>query len=209
MAYILRNILLLGLCMVAISSALYSKDLGVHGHLFPIIEPNLLQYIRDSLSQMTPEEVQSINQKIKNNYLKMIKEPNSVSSVTEAYEYKVYSYDPTVSVANDITDHNGNIIVSKGTSVNPLTLLPLSKELLFIDGTKESHIAWIKSQNKQAKWILVKGKPLDLEKEEEHSVYFDQFGYLVNKLGIQHVPARVSQEGLLLKVEEIPVGGNR
>jgi hypothetical protein len=34
-------------------------------------------------------------------------------------------------------------------------------------------------------------------------VYFDQQGVLTKKLGIQHVPALVSQEELRLRIEEI------
>ena len=50
---------------------------------------------------------------------------------------------------------------------------------------------------------LVKGKPLDLEAKEKLPTYFDQFGSLTHKLKIKHVPAKVTQEGLQLKIEEI------
>ena len=45
----------------------------------------------------------------------------------------------------------------------------------FFDGSNENHVEWAK-QHMEAKWILVKGSPLDLEDETNHDVYFDQQG---------------------------------
>jgi conjugal transfer pilus assembly protein TraW len=40
-------------------------------------------------------------------------------------------------------------------------------------------------------------------------VYFDQGGMLTKKLGIQHVPASVTQEDLHLRIEEVPLSSQK
>ncbi|WPY01928.1 Conjugal transfer pilus assembly protein Tra (plasmid) [Candidatus Trichorickettsia mobilis] len=57
------------------------------------------------------------------------------------------------------------------------------------------------------KIILTGGRPLELEREVENPIYFDQFGELTNKFNIAHVPAIVEPEGKYLKVTEINIGG--
>jgi hypothetical protein len=49
---------------------------------------------------------------------------------------------------------------------------------------------------------LVKGAPLQMMKDLGIPIFFDQFGKITHKLGIKQVPAIVTQEGMLLKVEE-------
>ncbi|MBK8324891.1 MAG: hypothetical protein IPL06_20020 [Betaproteobacteria bacterium] len=50
--------------------------------------------------------------------------------------------------------------------------------------------------------ILVAGL-LDLIRRWKRPVFFDQGGALVARLGIRHVPALVSQDGLRLRVDEV------
>jgi len=38
-------------------------------------------------------------------------------------------------------------------------------------------------------------------------IYFDQSGVLTRKFGFEHIPARISRDGHVMKVEEIPVSG--
>ena len=51
--------------------------------------------------------------------------------------------------------------------------------------------------------ILVGGSYLDLMKSWRTPVFYDQDGLLIKRLGIQHVPAIVSQEGLRLRIDEL------
>jgi conjugal transfer pilus assembly protein TraW len=185
---------------------LYAKDFGTLGHTFPIQEEDLLMYLKKRLEKLSAEEMFNITERIKQHYLKMAQEPSSIC-FEEAREYKVYYFDPSITVARDIPDHKGNIIIQKGTTINPLAMASLGGELLFLDSTNASHIKWARQQSSESKWILVKGKSLELEEQEGRPIYFDQFGYLTRKLDIQHIPARVSQEkgSLKIKIEEIPI----
>jgi len=51
--------------------------------------------------------------------------------------------------------------------------------------------------------ILTGGSYLDLMRRWKRPVYYDQQGQLVEKFGIRHVPALVSQEGKRLRIDEI------
>lgn len=193
-------------CVVflTLSSPLFSQDFGVRGHTFNIEEDNLLDYLQIELKSFTPEETAALEKKVRDHYLNLVEEPTPVAQLREAVIYDSYFFDPTITVSTDIEDHQGNIIVSKGTVINPLTICRLQEDLIFFDATKDSHLKWAKQQKANAKWVLVKGRPLELMDKENRPVFFDQFGFLTKKFGIQHIPAKVSQDGLRLKIEEIP-----
>ena len=63
-----------------------------------------------------------------------------------------------------------------------------------------------KEREEKLKIILVKGEPLKLQREQREQkiwIYFDQAGFLTQKLGIKEVPALVIQDGLRLKISVI------
>ena len=90
-----------------------------------------------------------------------------------------------------------------GTHVNPLEHTSLAAPMLFFDGSDESHLQWALAENASSRLILTKGSPLQLEEKIERPVFFDQQALLTKKLKIQFIPARVTQEGVVLKIEEI------
>lgn len=184
------------LAFIFSTAFLYGQDFGNVGTTFPIQEQNLLEYLRERLLSANQEELSRFYQ----DQVKRVQEPKMLN-LAEAQTNRVFFYDPTITVWEDVKDHEGNVIVKRGEKYNPLDHSTLSNNLLFFDATKNSHIEW--AQSHTGMWILVKGKPIQLEEQEGIPVYFDQFGSLTQKLGIQAVPARVSQEGKLLKVEEI------
>ena len=55
----------------------------------------------------------------------------------------------------------------------------------------------------KVKLILTGGSYLDLMRRWKRPVFFDQHGQLVERLGIRHVPALVSQDGKRLRIDEI------
>ena len=93
--------------------------------------------------------------------------------------------------------------IQAGTSYNPLDHKSFGDPLIFIDGDDTDQVQWAISQD--AKIILVNGSPLKLEKVHKRSFYFDQGGVLTEKLGINEVPSRVSQEDKDLVIETIPL----
>lgn len=182
--------ILLGL--IFLSQSLIAIDLGVHGHTYPIEEENFLVFVQSQLEKVSSQDFKEFQIKLP----KGIKFP-------AAKKRRIFLYDPTIHAKKDILDRKGNIIVKKGTQYNPLQKYSLGENLLFLDGTDQSQIAWAKKT--EGEWILTNGNPFSLEEEEERPIFFDQFGALIRKLGIQSLPARVSQEGMNLKIEEVSI----
>jgi conjugal transfer pilus assembly protein TraW len=181
-----------------------AEDHGVRGHLFSIQEQDLLEYLKHKLSALSAKDTQLFEEKIQQQYLNMAKEPKGIE-IGESKEQRIYYFDPCITASKDIYDHQGSVIVSKGSRFNPLSVGSLPQDLLFIDGSNEFHVKWAKEQGASTRWITVKGKPLELEEQEERPIYFDQFGFLTTKLDIKNIPAKVTQENNQLKIEEIPL----
>ena len=53
------------------------------------------------------------------------------------------------------------------------------------------------------KLILTGGSYLDLMRRWKQTVYYDQQGLLTTRLGIRQVPARVTQDGKRLRIDEL------
>lgn len=183
-----------------------ARDFGVRGTISPIEEQDPIVLIQSKLKRMEGKGDLKRHQKaLQEKTRAVVERPHPVEGVSKAQEFRVFYYDPTFVVREDITDHQGRVIHKKGTKINPLETVSLSEDLLFFDGDDPEQKEWAqrtlaKSLGTQedktplVKLILVKGAPLALAEEWKVPVYFDQGGLLVKKLGIRHVPARVSQE---------------
>jgi conjugal transfer pilus assembly protein TraW len=181
------------------------KDHGVHGHTFPIEEEDLLECLKRDSQDLTSQEVYEINQKLQSHYKKSVARPALIKNLKEATARTIHYFDPTIVVKQEIKDGQGNIVIAQGASYNPLQHFSLSEELLFFNGDDRSHLEWAQSLGEHKKWILIAGHPIELEEKENHPIYFDQNGLLTQKLKIVAIPARVSQEGNLLKIETVPM----
>jgi conjugal transfer pilus assembly protein TraW len=174
-------------------------DLGTFGQTYPIIENDLLEVIEGRVKKIDQNALnQKMAQHVKNKVLNPV--PLPLGSATEN---RVFFYDPSFFVGKDIRDHKGNIMWKARTRVNPLEHTSLSAPMLFFDGSDESHLQWALAENSSSRLILTKGSPLQLEEKIERPVFFDQQAILTKKLKIQFIPARVTQEGMVLKIEEI------
>lgn len=189
---------------------LQAKDFGVRGKIAPIEEHDPIALIQSKLKTMEERgELERHNRELQKKTKTSIERPKLVEGIFKAKENRVFYYDPTYIVPEDLKDHQGRIIHSKGTRLNPLETVSLSQNLLFFDGDDGDQVAFAKEKLKEKlaenslKLILVKGAPLVLSEELKVPVYFDQSGLLTKKLRIHHVPALVTQHGLRLRIEEI------
>lgn len=188
-------------CLILIVPA-DGKNFGIHGELFPLKEENILLVLQKQLaSQFSAEAFQKLLKITEEN----AKHPKLRAVPPNTKESRIFYYDPTYTASESIFDTRGHTIVLKGTKVNPLTKMQLSTGLLFFDGDNSSHLKWAREQKGPFKWVLVKGNPFELELQENRPVYFDQNGFSIHKFHLQHIPARITQEGTLLKIEEIAV----
>jgi len=193
----------LTLTLIGLSSLLYSQDLGPQGQLFPIIEEDIQKALHDKIVNLLNSEVP--NDEDKERLQDKILHPPTVSALTQATTYRHSLYDPSLTLKEDIRTHEGLLIAEKGKRINPLEEMTLDTALLFIDGDNESHLNWARSQGDDDKWILVSGSPIPLEERELRPIYYDQSGLYAKKFQIQAIPARISQKGTLLLIEEIPL----
>jgi conjugal transfer pilus assembly protein TraW len=187
---------------------LLAKDLGVHGQLFEIEEVDLIEEIKGKLEVMEASgELAKLEKEWQQKAKDSAERPKPVSGFKIADENRVFFHDPSISVQYDIKDHIGNIVVAKGTRVNPLHHQSFKQDLIFIDADIQSQLDWALEENRNtnAMIILVKGSILQIMRDYKVRIYFDQNGFLLKSFNIEAVPARVSQEGDLLKIEELVI----
>ncbi len=196
--------------VAVISAGAIAKDLGTWGNAFEPTEQDILVFIQKRLSSM---EQSGEMDRLKNEAIERVKRnavrPPPVEGLSPATQYRSFSYDPTFTVNETITDMKGNIIASKGDRVNPLARVPYNQTLFFIDGDNRDEMSWMKQQLASTgdfKIILVKGNIKEISDALNERIYFDQAGVLTTKFGFEHTPVRISRDGNVLKVEEIPAG---
>lgn len=191
---------------------LSAKDFGTQGTTYGIEEEDPIDLIQQKLKHMEANgDLEKHNQELQKKTKASIERPKPVEGITRATEGRVFYYDPSYRVPEDVKDHFGQVFAKKGTIINPLETIGLAHELVFIDSDDEDQKAWAIDKIRQApiKVILVKGAPLLLSEELKMPVCFDQAGILIKKFGIKHVPAVVSQSELQLRVEEIKLEGKK
>jgi conjugal transfer pilus assembly protein TraW len=183
-----------------------ARDLGTHGVIFAIEEVDPLQIIQQKLKAMEESgELERRNLELQKKARASVERPKPVLGITKAAKNRILYYDPTYEVRQDLYDHQGRLFAKKGTRINPLETVQLSHSLIFFDGDDEEQISLAieKLQQNSVKLILIKGSPLTLAEKLKIPVYFEQNGVLSRKLGIEHVPAFITQAGNQLRIEEI------
>jgi conjugal transfer pilus assembly protein TraW len=174
----------------------HARDFSVHGKVAAIEEVDPLQIIHQKLKAMQEKgELERHNFELQKKTKAAIERPKPVEGITKAHKNRVFYYDPTYLVQEDIKNHQGQVIHAKGTRINPLETVSLSQGLLFFNGDDANQVTFAKEKLKESplKLILTKGAPLELSEVLGIPVYFDQAGLLTKKLGIRHVPALVTQ----------------
>lgn len=195
------------LLLISFPLAVWAKDLGVHGQLFPIQEQDLLQYIQTKLHLLQKNgELQQLQQQWLEHIKQTVQRPPAVK-LPYAQQKRSFIFDPSITLKQNLMDDNGNIISPRGSVHNPLDTMRLTRQLIFIDGDNLIQIQWaLKTYAKlqqQAKIILTNGSPLMLNQQYQIPFYFDQGGYLIKKLGIQALPSIVKQQEKLLLITEV------
>lgn len=196
---------------LAIAPEALARDYGQHGTVWPVIEPDLLQQIHARLTQLEKTgETARLNEELKRRTIARVNRPEPVAGLSLAPATRSWRFDPTITVERDIADDKGRVIIAAGTRVNPLDTVPLRAPLVFLDGDDPAQLAWATRRyaSTKAKFILVRGAPLELMKARQRRFYFDQGGTLVKHFGIRAVPATVEQQGRALLITEQSVTPN-
>jgi len=206
-----KRLQLTALILLTLSAASGAKDLGTWGNVFEPAEQDMLTFIQNRLKGMEQSgELDRLREEATARVKEHAVRPTPVEGLSKAVTYRSFVWDPTFTVKETITDMQGNVIARKGDTVNPLDKVPFSQVLYFIDGDDREQVNWIRQQiagQTDFKVILVKGNIRDSSNALNERIYFDQSGVLTRKFGFEHIPARISRDGRVMKVEEIPVSG--
>ena len=200
----MKRLALLPLLALLPTTQAEARDYGQHGAVFPIVENDLLEQIRERLGALEKSgETPRLNQELKRRTIARVNRPEAVGGLVRAEAARRWTIDPTVTLGTNITGAKGELIHPAGTRINPLDSVALRSELIFLDGDDPDQLAWALGRKEPAKLILTKGAPLELMRARQRRFYFDQGGKLVAHFAIRAVPALVRQRGRQLEVSEI------
>ncbi len=205
MVTLVRTLLWILLCM---ANSAMSADLGVVGPTYEIAEPDLIEAIQTRLKQMAKSgELTRKQNEYRDKVVGSIEQPKAVAGVKTTQIPRTYFLDPSWTVDRDIRNAEGVLLFARGLKINPLDYVSFRRKLMFFDGRDRRQVAFAERALKGAagngKPILVGGEPLKLMRAWKRTVFYDQGGALVRRLGIQQVPAIVSQDGKRLRIDEV------
>jgi conjugal transfer pilus assembly protein TraW len=194
--------------ILGLSSVSFGKNIGTIGQVYPIAEPDFLEFIQSRAASMQQNGLLTrLQQDMQKSAVLYRDRPTPVSGMDVTRKEKSWLIDPSIVLDHDITTPDGRLIATSGTRVNPLDYISLSKTLLFYDADDEEQQKWAmrmdKNLNGNDKIILIKGSVLTEENRLQKAIYFDQAGKLTTRFHIQHVPATVSEENHSLRINEV------
>ena len=192
-------------CACAVPSGVVAKDYGKLGQTWTIAEPDLFDVIRQRLLHFQQSgQMDAFKERAVARAQESVRRPKPVAGISPAAQDRLWTYDPTITIAQDIRDAAGQLIAAKGQKFNPLDHLDFKHDYLFIDGDSKAEVAWALRQcdQQRSRIVLVKGSPIDRMKEFKRRFYFDQAGEITGKFGIAHTPAVVHQNGQALEISE-------
>jgi conjugal transfer pilus assembly protein TraW len=226
---------LLILIVWSLSNTVLAKDFGKQGTTFEIKEEGFVAMMQRKLKGVNLEEhekkMQDLARKRVEEPTAILGITRATKTISHSFDPSyvldqdvflpcgklLYAMGTTVNPL-DHMEWNGRIVFIDGRDSSQIAWVKdnyLKANKVF-DDNEEELVQNAKYQNKDkdeqaltsdTKIILTGGKPLELESEVGHPVYFDQFGELTSRFNIAHVPAIVEQDGKYLKVTEINIGG--
>lgn len=113
------------------------------GPVYPIVEPNLLDEInQDVEAKKNSGELKRLEREAIARSRQSAVEPRAVAGIRRTTEARRYDWDPSVIYDNEVKDDKGRIMVHKGTKINPLEYVGLTKNFLFFDGRDQEQVAY-------------------------------------------------------------------
>lgn len=203
-------ILALGLSVCSVAAA-YAIDLGNYGPTWPIAEPDFVEDLTNRVAaKVDSGEWAKIQSEAQQRILTNVRTPPPVEGLSVAQQARSWLFDPSIVLSESITDHEGRILFPAGLRVNPLEVVSLTEPLLFFDARDvrqiETAARLVDEYEGFVTPILVGGSWADLAQAWERQIFFDQQGVMVARLGIERVPTLVTQDGMALRLTEVPVG---
>ena len=198
--------LLVAVLAVLLPGAAPAKDLGVRGETWAIAEPDLLDVIEARLVDLERSgALAALEGEARVRARARIEEPPAVPGIAPATAHRTRLVDPAVVLDRDVRLTDGTLLAAAGTRLNPLERLPLRRDLLFVDGRRETEVDWALKRVGPSTVVLLAGRPLDLARRHGRPFFFDQGGRLAARFGLAATPVLIEQEGLHLRLTEVPL----
>ena len=201
-------IVIIGILLFVAVKKVNAEDFGVIGKTWDIKEKDAIVEIQDYLKSMPPGELDEHNQIIKKKAEEKIRNPNPIN-VKRTEVARVFSYDPSLVLKEDLKDAKGVVFHKKGTRVNPLDTVSMKYEVIFFDARDDEQLEYVLNSYNDSEikpvLILTGGSPIEIEEKYQIDAYFDQKGLLIKKFGIRQVPAVIAQDGKVLNIREVKV----
>jgi len=183
-----------------------AKDLGVRGATWPVAEPDLLAEIEARLADLQRSgEMARLETAARTRARQRLEAPVPVPGIAPARARHTRRLDPAIVVAEDIRGPDGALVAAAGTRIDPFAHVPLTRDLLFIDGRREVEVGWALAHGKPAKLVLLAGRPLDLMRRYRRPFFFDLGGRLKERFAVRATPTLVERDGAHLRLTEIPL----
>ena len=100
-----------------------------------------------------------------------VEAPARVSGVLPARERRTRLFDPSITIARDVFALDGTLIAAKRRHGLTRSIRhPLTRDLIFIDGTRPVEVAWALRHEKPSVIVLLAGRPLDLTRDARPGV---------------------------------------
>lgn len=189
----------------------FAEDLGAVGQTYKT-DPDAREIFKSVVRKKEQSgELRKFWKEYRDKTIESIKNPPPLG-IPSSFAYRTFSITPKFTFPSDIKDPNGNVVVKKGTVVEPLKQQPLSNGLIFIDGLDQAQIdyAIARGRSEYLKIVLVAGSPLLLRTKYKNAdwkggkgipFYFDQRKLIISSLKkyygveINSVPATMTQVG--------------
>lgn len=203
--------------LVLIATTALAEDLGAKGQLYPPDKDGREQ-MKDIIRQkQNSGEVDRYWRDYQAKTIDAIKNPTPLG-IKSSYESRIELRELRFTIPQDYKDDKGQVVVKKGTVVEPLKIQPLTSGLIFIDGRDQRQIDYaIKRGRKEPlKIVLTAGSPYDLRVRYKDSnwwggktipFYFDQKKMIISSLqrlygiDLNSVPVALTQRGDRLAIE--------
>lgn len=203
----LRSSVLFGLALAfGLTAQVSAEDLGVRGATWAVAEPDLLSSVEARLLEMERSgELARFEREARSRVRASLEAPEPVPGIAPAVEHHSRLFDPAVVLDRDIRLPDGTLLARAGARINPLVRMPLARDLLFIDGTREVEVEWALARADRSKIVLLAGRPLALSRRHRRPFFFDQGGRLKARFGIGATPTLIEAAGRRLRITEIPL----
>jgi conjugal transfer pilus assembly protein TraW len=203
--------------VLTFSATAHAEDLGKKGPTYQV-DPDAREEFKEIVRRKQQSgELAAFWKSYRDKTIASIKHPPPLDVKSDYRPRREYR-DVRFVIPSDYRDERGNVIVRRGTVVEPLRIQPLTGGLVFVDGRDPAQVDYAIARGRAAplKIVLTAGSAYDLRVKFQHTAwrggegipfYFDQRKMIINSLKMLYdvdvgsVPAVMTQTGTGVTLE--------